>query len=88
MTIARVGVREFRAGLAHHIEGDDPVAVTRHGHTVGYFIPVRTDREADLAALRAAAAKLDGLLDLDDADVDLAVEDFRLLRNGVRARRR
>ena len=56
MTIARVGVREFRAGLAHHIEGDDPVAVTRHGHTVGYFIPVRTDREADLAALRAAAA--------------------------------
>jgi len=39
METAKVGIREFRAGLAEFIASDTPVAVTRHGQTVGYFIP-------------------------------------------------
>lgn len=80
MTATKVGIREFRAGLADYIDADAPVAVTRHGQTVGYFIPAKSDRQADVASLRAAAAKLDALLDLDDAEVDAAVEDFKQLR--------
>ncbi len=85
MTATKVGIREFRAALADYIDADAPVAVTRHGQTVGYFIPAKSDRQADVAALRAAAAKLDALLDLDDAEVDAVVEDFKQLRRAKKA---
>lgn len=80
MTATKVGIREFRAALADYIDADAPVAVTRHGQTVGYFIPAKSDRRADVAALRAAAAKLDALLDLDEAAVDAVVEEFKQSR--------
>lgn len=46
MATQRVGIREFRAGLAEYIDSDAPIAITRHGQTVGYFIPTRADRTA------------------------------------------
>lgn len=84
MAATKVGIREFRAGLADYIAADEPVAVTRHGQTVGYFIPARGDRDAEAAALRAAASKLDDLLDLSQDEVDEAVEEFHELRRKAR----
>ena len=84
MTATKVGIREFRAGLAEFVDADSPVAVTRHGQTVGYFIPVKQDRAADAAALRAAGEKLDALLQLTEADVDEMVEEFKTLRKAKR----
>lgn len=84
MAATKVGIREFRAGLADFVDADAPVAVTRHGRTVGYFIPVKQDRAADAAALRAAGEKLDALLQLSEADVDEMVEDFKQLRKAKR----
>lgn len=80
MTATKVGIREFRAGLSDFVDSDAPVAVTRHGHTVGYFIPVKEDRVADVAALKAAGEKLDALLSLTEDEVDAAIEDFKQLR--------
>lgn len=80
MTATKVGIREFRAGLSDFVDSDAPIAVTRHGHTVGYFIPVKEDRTADVAALRAAGEKLDALLKLSDDDDDAAIDDFKQLR--------
>lgn len=80
MSATKVGIREFRAGLADFVDADEPVAVTRHGQTVGYFIPVKQDRAAAAASLRAAGAKLDALLQLTEDDVDAAIEDFKQLR--------
>lgn len=80
MTATKVGIREFRAGLADFVESDAPVAVTRHGQTVGYFIPVKQDRAADAAALRAAGEKLDALLQLTEGEVEEMVEDFKQRR--------
>ncbi len=80
MTATKVGIREFRAGLSDFVDSDAPVAVTRHGHTVGYFIPVKEDRAADVAALKAAGEKLDALLSLTEDEVDAAIEDFKQLR--------
>ena len=80
MSATKVGIREFRAGLSDYVDSDAPVAVTRHGHTVGYFIPVKEDRSADIAALKAAGEKLDALLSLTEDEVDAAIEDFRQLR--------
>jgi hypothetical protein len=53
-----VGIREFREKLAAYLlEGDAPVAITRHGDTVGYFIPARRKRSVtERAALKQAAA--------------------------------
>ncbi len=80
MTATKVGMREFRAALADYIDADAPVAVTRHGQTVGYFIPTKGDRAADVAKLRAAGEKLVALLQLEEPEVDQLVEEFQQLR--------
>lgn len=84
MTTTRVGIRDFRAGLADFIDGDSPVAVTRHGQTVGYFIPAKGDREAESAALRVASGKLDALREVADDEVEAMVDDFKQLREADR----
>lgn len=84
MTATKVGIREFRAGLADFVDADAPVAVTRHGQTVGYFIPVKQDRAADAAALRAAGEKLDALLQLTEGEVEEMVGEFKQLRRAKR----
>lgn len=77
-----VGVREFRAGLADFIASAEPVAVTRHGVTVGWFIPTPTDREAEIASLRSAAQALDELLTEHGVQPDEVVAEFKAARAG------
>jgi antitoxin (DNA-binding transcriptional repressor) of toxin-antitoxin stability system len=52
MRTPKVGIREFRSGLAEFIAAATPVAITRHGHTVAYFIPTGAESEPDLVALK------------------------------------
>ena len=56
----RVGIRKFRENLASFLLGSDaPIVVTRHGDTVGYYIPARRSRsETERSALKEAAARL------------------------------
>lgn len=84
MAALKVGIREFRAGLADYVDADAPVAVTRHGQTVGIFIPVKHDPSAEAASLRAAGEKLDALLALTESQVDDMVEDFKRARSSGR----
>ncbi len=88
METKSVGIREFRAGLAEFIDNKQPVAVTRHGQTVGYFIPTARPALADLQALRDAADKLESIMSLSEDDVEAAVRDFDALRKSAAARRR
>ncbi|WP_430421409.1 type II toxin-antitoxin system Phd/YefM family antitoxin [Methylibium petroleiphilum] len=55
MRTPKVGIREFRSGLAEFIAAATPVAITRHGHTVAYFIPTSAESEPDLVALKRAS---------------------------------
>ncbi len=55
MRTPKVGIREFRSGLAEIIAAATPVAITRHGHTVAYFIPTSAESEPDLVALKRAS---------------------------------
>lgn len=77
--LAKVGIREFRENLAAYVlESSAPVAITRHGDTVGYFIPARRKRsEQERAALREAAAQLDSLLAAQGVTEDELAADFR-----------
>ncbi len=51
-----VGLREFRAAIAEYIDADRPVTVTRHGQTVGLFVPPRRPSAEDFQRLTTAAA--------------------------------
>jgi hypothetical protein len=80
MEATKVGIREFRAGMAEFIASSTPVAVTRHGQTIGYFIPTHGQVEADIAALKKAGKTLDRLLAAKRIDVDAVVAEFKATR--------
>lgn len=81
MTIT-VGVREFRQGLTEYIDQTEPVTVTRHGQTVGLFIPVHRDRKADFAAYTEAAKKANALITEWGMTEDEVVAEFEEQRRG------
>ncbi len=80
MEATKVGIREFRAGMAEFIAASTPVALTRHGQTVGYFIPIQGQAEADIAALKKASKNLDKLLAARNMDVEAIVTEFKAAR--------
>ena len=80
METTKVGIREFRADLADYIASSTPVAVTRHGQTVGYFIPTQGQVEADITALKKVSKTLDKLLEAQGVDVESVVADFKAAR--------
>lgn len=79
-----VGVREFRQDLAEYIDQSEPVTVTRHGQTVGLFIPVRRDRAAEIAAYSEAAKKASALLEQLGVTEDEVVAEFDAARKAHR----
>lgn len=82
MPAIKVGVREFREQIAHYLESDTPVAVTRRGETLGIYVPTprKKIKSADLSELKAAADRL--TLELADVDEDEFVAEFKRLRKG------
>ena len=37
----KIGIRAFRQDLAEYINNSTSVTITRHGQTVGYFLPAQ-----------------------------------------------
>ena len=79
MEPVKVGMREFRDKLATYLlASESPVAITRHGDTVGYFIPARPKRtEADKDALRETAARWQEILDAGGISEEEVIADFK-----------
>ena len=81
--LEKIGIREFRNNLAKYISATEPIAVMRHGQTVGYFLPThKKPEQAELESLMQAAEKLDRLLAEKGITEDELVEEFRQLRRG------
>ncbi len=79
--LVRVGVREFREDLAEYLDAPTPVAITRHGQTIGYYIPARGRvDEQEQVALRRAVEQLADLLAEHGISEDEVVRDFRARR--------
>jgi PHD/YefM family antitoxin component YafN of YafNO toxin-antitoxin module len=78
----RIGIREFREKLTTYLlESEGPVAITRHGDTVGYYIPARRKRnDNERAALREAAARWREVLAGEGISEDDTLEDFKASR--------
>lgn len=82
MGALKIGIREFREKLANYLlESDTPIAITRHGETVGYYIPTRRRRtDADREALRVAAERFEKELAEAGLSEDELVSDFKAWR--------
>jgi antitoxin (DNA-binding transcriptional repressor) of toxin-antitoxin stability system len=88
MQAQKVGIREFRERLAALLEAPGPLAITRHGETVGYYIPARRNKDAaELSVLREAAAKLDALLAARGVTEDELVNEFKAARRRRKTQR-
>ena len=76
-----MGVKEFRAHLPSYLESVSPIAITRHGETIGYYIPARQGRnQAELDALKQAAATLESMMaSMVTSEDDIAAE-FKMRR--------
>jgi PHD/YefM family antitoxin component YafN of YafNO toxin-antitoxin module len=82
METLKIGMREFRDNLATYLlESDAPVAITRHGDTVGYFIPARRKRsDSERMALTEAAGRWQEILAAEGISEDEVLEDFKKWR--------
>jgi antitoxin (DNA-binding transcriptional repressor) of toxin-antitoxin stability system len=88
MQAQKVGIREFREKLTSLLGASHPVAITRHGETVGYYIPARPrPKDSDLVALRTAAAQLDALIASKGVSEEELVRDFKQSRRRGKVRR-
>jgi PHD/YefM family antitoxin component YafN of YafNO toxin-antitoxin module len=82
METQKIGIREFRDKLASYLlESEAPLAITRHGDTVGYFIPARRKRsEAERAALKEASTRWQEILDSEGISEEEVAADFKRWR--------
>jgi hypothetical protein len=81
----KVGIREFRENLSSYLESKTPVAITRHGATIGIYVPTRPKpSQADLEALRVAGRQLDVLIAEAGTSEEELMEDFKDLRRESR----
>lgn len=84
-----IGIREFREKLSSFLESSTPVAITRHGETVGFYIPARRkQKDADLDSLRRAGEQLDALIAAAGTTEDQLVAEFKDLRRQARKTKR
>lgn len=77
----KVGIREFRENLSSYLESKTPVEITRHGATIGIYVPTEPKpSEADLDALRVAGEKMQALIAAAGTTEDAIMADFKKLR--------
>jgi hypothetical protein len=71
----------MRCGGLHNGDTHVPVAITRHGDTVGYYIPARHKRaEMERLALKEAASRLQQVLSAEGISEEEILADFRQWR--------
>ena len=80
-TVKSVGIREFREQLSALLLSDEPIAITKHGLTMGYYIPTHQPvSDADKQALQAAAQRLHELLEAKGFDPETLIQEAKALR--------
>ncbi len=89
METEKIGMREFRENLAGYLESGKPLAITRHGETLGFYIPAqKRSRKAEVEAMRAAAKDLDAMIATWGASEDELMEEYKEIRQSSREKKR
>jgi hypothetical protein len=67
------------------LESKTPVAITRHGTTIGIYLPTKPKpSQAQLEAFRVAGEKLDAMIAAAGTSEEELMEDFKKLRRDKR----
>lgn len=89
METEKIGMREFRENLAGYLEGGRPLAITRHGETLGFFIPAQKhSRKAELEAMQAVAKELDSMISSWGVSEDELMSEYKEIRRAARDKKR
>ena len=89
METEKIGMREFRENLAGYLESGKTLAITRHGETLGFYIPAqKRSRNAEVEAMRAAAKDLDAMIATWGASEDKLMEEYKVIRQSSREKKR
>lgn len=89
METEKIGIRELRENLAGYLESGRPLAITRHGETLGFYIPAqKRSRKAEVEAMRAAAKELDAMIASWGASEDELMREYKDIRRAGRERKR
>ncbi len=72
--VKNVGVQDFRDHATHYLSGTTPVAASKHGRVIGFYLPLQRD-EGEVA--RALAQLSEG--------VEQAIENSGLSENELAA---
>jgi len=89
METEKIGIREFRENLAGYLESGRPLAITRHGETLGFFIPAqKRNRKAEIDAMRAAAKDFDKMIAEWGVSEDELMQEYREIRRASREKKR
>jgi antitoxin (DNA-binding transcriptional repressor) of toxin-antitoxin stability system len=89
METLRIGMREFRENLAGYLESGTPLAITRRGETLGFYVPAqKRNRKAELEAMRAAARDLDTMIASWGATEEELIEEYKEIRRAAREKKR
>jgi len=88
MEAEKIGMREFRENLAGYLVSGRPLAITRHGETLGFFIPAqKRSRKAEVEAMRAAAKELDAMIAAWGASEDELMQEYKEIRRASREKK-
>lgn len=89
METEKIGMREFRENLAGYLEAGKPLAITRHGETLGFYIPAhKKNRKAEVDAMRAAAQELDAMIASWGTSEDDLMKEYKEIRRASREKKR
>ena len=89
MQATKVGIREFRENLSSYLESRTPVAITRHGATIGIYVPTKPKpSQADLEALRLAGEKMQELIATAGTTEKELMDDLKRSRRERRTQKR
>ena len=89
MDTVKIGIREFRERLADYLESNQPLAITRHGETLGFYIPAqKRNRTAEIEAMRAAAKDLDQLIASWGASESILMDEYKQIQRSAREKKR
>jgi hypothetical protein len=89
METEKIGMREFRENLAGYLVGGRPLAITRHGETLGFYIPAqKRSRKAEIEAMRAVSRELDAMIATWGVSEDTLMEEYKAIRQSSREKKR
>ncbi len=88
-TVKSIAVAEFREKFAEHLMSPDPIAITKHGLTVGYYIPTHHSVSRDSEqALGEATKRLAAMFAERGIDPEDLIQEAVALRKKDKAAKR